>query len=247
MNHICLLIAGGIGSRMHLDIPKQFFTVNDRPVIVYTLEAFENHPSIDAIAVSCIAGWENVLKEYAEQYHITKLKHIIPGGRNGQESIRNGIFELEKHYRPDDLVLIHDGNRPLVSEAIITDNIRVAKEHGNAVTVIPCIEAMVETADGATSSGSYPRDNLKRSQTPQAFYLGDICELHRKAIKKGITDSISSCTLKIEMGETVYFSAGSEFNIKLTTPEDLKIFKAFLAAKRANGTGEAIDHGQTDL
>lgn len=234
MANIALLIAGGSGSRMHLDIPKQFLIVNERPVIVYTMEAFENHPAIDAIAVVCIAGWEQVLTEYAAQYHITKLKHIIPGGHNGQASIRNGIFELEKHYRPDDLVLIHDGNRPLVSADIISDNIRVAKEHGNAITVIPCIEAMVETTDGATSCGSYPRDNLKRSQTPQAFYLGDICELHRRAQQAGITDSVSSCTLKIEMGETVYFSAGSEINIKLTMPEDITIFKAFLAAKHSD-------------
>ena len=233
MANVALLIAGGSGNRMHQDIPKQFITVNERPVIVYTLEAFENHPAIDAIAVVCIQGWEQVLWAYAKQFNITKLKYIVPGGKNGQDSIRNGVFELEKHFDKDDLVLIHDAIRPMVSAEIISDNIRVAREFGNAITVIPCAEAMMQTEDGVVSVGSYPRDRLKRTQTPQAFKIGDICDLHRRALEAGITNSVASCTLKIEMGEQVYFSAGSEKNIKLTSVEDIDIFKALLAAKRS--------------
>ncbi len=233
MANVALLIAGGSGNRMHQDIPKQFITVNERPVIVYTLEAFENHPEIDAIAVVCIQGWEQVLWAYAKQFNIKKLKYVVPGGKNGQDSIRNGVFELEKHFDKDDIVLIHDAIRPLVSAEIISDNIRVAREYGNAITVIPCAEAMMQTEDGVVSVGSYPRDRLKRTQTPQAFHIGDICDLHRRALEAGITNSVASCTLKIEMGEQVYFSAGSEKNIKLTTVEDIDIFKALLAAKRS--------------
>ena len=234
MGNIALIIAGGSGNRMHQDIPKQFLTVNEKPVIVYTLEAFQEHPEIDAIAVVCISGWEQVLQAYAKQFNITKLQHVIPGGENGQGSIRNGVYELEKHYDPKDLVLIHDAIRPMVSAEIISDNIRVALEHGNAITVIPCAEAMMQTEDGLVSVGSYPRDRLKRTQTPQAFHIGDIAELHRQALEAGITNSVASCTLMIEMGKQVYFSAGSEKNIKLTTVEDLDIFKALLAAKRAD-------------
>lgn len=234
MANVGLLIAGGSGNRMHQDIPKQFITVNERPVIVYTLEAFENHPEIDAIAVVCIEGWEQVLWAYAKQFNISKLKYIVPGGKNGQDSIRNGVLELEKHFGADDLVLIHDAIRPMVSAEIISDNIRVARKYGNAVTVIPCAEAMMQTEDGIVSVGSYPRDRLKRTQTPQAFKIGDICDLHRRALEAGITNSVASCTLKIEMGEQVYFSAGSEKNIKLTTVEDIDIFKALLAAKRSD-------------
>ena len=234
MSNIGLIIAGGSGNRMHQDIPKQFITVNERPVIVYTLEAFESHPEIDAIAVVCIGGWEQVLWAYAKQFNITKLKHVVPGGKNGQDSIRNGILELEKHYDNDDIVLIHDAIRPMVSAEIISDNIRVALEHGNAITVIPCAEAMLQTDDGIASTGSYPRDRLKRTQTPQAFHLKQICDLHRKALEVGITNSVASCTLMIEMGEQVYFSIGSEKNIKLTTVEDIDIFKALLAAKRSD-------------
>ena len=234
MANICLIIAGGSGSRMHQDIPKQFLTVNERPVIVYTLEAFERHPQIDAIAVVCIQGWEQVLWAYAKQFNITKLQYIIPGGVNGQESIRNGVFELEKHFNPEDFVLVHDAIRPLVSEEIITDCIQVANKYGNAVTVIPCAEAMLEPEDGVVSTGSYPRDCLKRTQTPQAFRMKEICELHRRAIEKGITNSIATCTLMIELGEKVYFSKGSEKNLKLTTVEDIDIFKALLSSKRAD-------------
>lgn len=234
MLNIALIIAGGAGNRMQQDIPKQFLTVNEKPVIVYTLEAFEKHPEIDTIAVVCIEGWENVLLAYAKQFNITKLKHIIPGGKNGQDSIRNGVYELEKKYKKDDIVIIHDAIRPLVSAEIISDNIRVTREYGNAITVIPCAEAMMQTEDGVVSIGSYPRDNLKRTQTPQAFFIGDICDLHRRALEAGITNSVASCTLKIEMGEQVYFSAGSEKNLKLTTVEDIDIFKALLAAKRSD-------------
>ncbi len=234
MSNIALIIAGGSGNRMHQDIPKQFITVNERPVIVYTLEAFEKHPEIDAISVVCIDGWEQVLWAYAKQFNITKLQHVFPGGKNGQDSIRNGVFGLEKHYNADDLVLIHDAIRPMVSAEIVSDNIRVAREYGNAITVIPCAEAMLQTEDGVVSVGSYPRDRLKRTQTPQAFRIGDICDLHRRALEAGITNSVASCTLKIEMGEQVYFSTGSEKNIKLTTVEDIDIFKALLAAKRSD-------------
>lgn len=231
--NIGLIIAGGTGTRMHQSIPKQFLNVNDRPVIIYTLEAFQKHPDIDVIAVVCIKGWEEILTAYARQFNISKLKYIIPSGDNGQTSIRNGVYELERHYKPTDIVLIHDAIRPMVSQEIISDCIAKTKEFGSAITVIPCAEAMMETDDGIKAERSYPRDQLKRTQTPQGFPLGKICEAHRQALRKGITNSVASCTLMIELEESVYFSAGSEKNIKLTTVEDIDIFKALLQAQRS--------------
>ena len=228
MTTIALIIAGGVGARMQQAIPKQFMTVFDKPIIAYTMEKFEKHPSIDVIAVVCLEGWENILESYAKQYNITKLKHIIPAGKVGQESIKNGIFELAKHYPPESVVLIHDAIRPNVSKDIISECIAVTKSKGNAIVVIPCQEAMLETSDKYSSTSSYPRENLKRTQTPQGFELGKIINAHQKAKELGITNSIASCTLMIEIGEKVYFSTGSEKNIKLTTPEDIEIFKALL-------------------
>ena len=232
--NIALIIAGGVGARMHQNIPKQFLTVEERPVIVYTLEAFQKHSDIDAIAVVCVEGWENMLWAYANQFNITKLKHIVPGGKNGQDSIRNGVYELEKHYSSDDIVLIHDAIRPMVSQEIISDCIIKTRKHGCAISVIPCAEAMVITEDEESSVACYPRDQLKRTQTPQGFKIGKICDLHRRALEAGITNSVASVTLMIEMGEKVYFSAGSEKNIKLTTIEDIDIFKSLLHVKRSD-------------
>lgn len=233
MSNIALLIAGGNGKRMGQEIPKQFLNVYDKPVIIYTMEAFQRHPSIDEIAVVCLQAWQHVLEIYARQFDITKLKTIVLGGETGQDSIRNGVFALEKNHTRDDIVLIHDAIRPMVSQDIITHCIEVTKKYGNAITVIPCAEAMLMTEDQASSEGIFARDHLKRTQTPQGFHLGEICDVHREAIEKGVRNSVASCTLMIEMGRKVFFSPGSEKNVKLTTVEDLDIFKALLVSKRA--------------
>lgn len=230
--NIALIIAGGSGQRMGQDIPKQFINVNDKPIIIYTLEAFQNHPNIDAIEVVCLEGWEMILSSYCKQFNISKLENIVHGGVNGQDSIRNGIMDIAKRHSDDSLVLIHDAIRPMVSAEIISDCIRVASKNGNAITVIPCAEAMLKTDNGISSSMQVPRDNLKRTQTPQAATLGELVEAHKQALTCGITSSVATCTMFIELGKTLYFSLGSEKNIKITTTEDLEIFKALLMAKR---------------
>ena len=139
MKNIALIIAGGVGARMGQDIPKQFINVHDKPVIVYTLEAFQKHPQIDAIEVVCLDGWHDVLRAYAKQFGISKLEKVVSGGRNGQDSIRNGLYDIAERYKnDDDVVLIHDAIRPMVSADVITDNIRVCRQYGNAITVVPC-------------------------------------------------------------------------------------------------------------
>jgi 2-C-methyl-D-erythritol 4-phosphate cytidylyltransferase len=231
--NVALIIAGGVGNRMHQDIPKQFLTVNEKPVIVYTLDVFQKHPAIDEIMVVCISGWEQILWAYIRQFNLSKVIAIVPGGSCGQESIYNGLKELSKDHSPDDIVLVHDAIRPLVTEEIISDCIQKTKENGSAIAVIPCAEAMLVTETQVDSGRIFPRENLKRTQTPQGFTLGKLYDIHRKALEKGIINSVASCTLMVEMGERVYFSKGSEKNIKLTTVEDIDIFKALLLAKRA--------------
>lgn len=233
MKNIVLIIAGGVGARMGQDIPKQFINVYDKPVIVYTLEAFQKHPSIDAIEVVCLDGWHDVLWAYAKQFGIAKLENIVSGGKNGQDSIRNGLYDIaSRHNGSDDIVLVHDAIRPMVSNDIISDNIRVCRQYGNAITVVPCTAAMLKTFDSLSTEEQVPRDNLKITQTPQTFFLQDIIAAHKEALKKGITNSVASCTMYIELGRKLYMSAGSEKNLKLTTAEDIEIFKALLNAKK---------------
>lgn len=233
MKNIALIIAGGVGARMNQDIPKQFINVFNKPVIVYTLEAFQRHPEIDAIEIVCLDGWHDVVYAYAKQFGISKLENIVSGGKNGQDSIRNGLMDITKRYNnEDDIVLIHDAIRPMVSERIITDNIRVCREFGNAITVVPCTAAMLKTYDSASTTEQVPRDYLKITQTPQAFFVSDIIDAHKEALSKGITNSVASCTMYIELERKLYLSDGSEKNLKLTTTEDIDIFKALLSAKK---------------
>ena len=233
MKNIALIIAGGVGARMNQDIPKQFINVYDKPVIIYTLEAFQKHPGIDEIEVVCLDGWHDILRAYCKQFNITKLANIVSGGKNGQDSIRNGLFDIaSRHSEIDDVVLIHDAIRPMISQDIISENIRVCREYGNAITVVPCTAAMLKTYDSFSSEEQVKRDNLKASQTPQTFFLNEIVQVHKDALNVGITNSVASCTLYIEMGKKLYMTAGSEKNVKITTAEDIEIFMALLHAKK---------------
>lgn len=229
--NIAIILAGGSGQRMNQDIPKQFLNVNDKPVIIYTMEAFQRHPDIDAIGVVCLDGWHDILKAYAKQYKISKLEWVVVGGNVGQASIRNGVFEAEKRYSPDDIVLIHDAIRPLVSQEIISDCVVKCKKYGSAIAAVPCNTAVLHIDGNSSSEQIIPRNQLAMTQTPQAFRVGCIADAHRKALELGITNSVASCTLMIELGKRVYFSVGAETNIKLTTQNDLKIFKALLALR----------------
>lgn len=229
--NIALIIAGGKGQRMHQEIPKQFLNVNDKPVIIYTLEAFQSHPDIDKIGVVCVDGWHDILRAYARQYKIDKLDWVISGGDCGQASIRNGVFHAEKLYGDQDVILVHDAIRPMVSHEIISDCIVQCKKHGSAVSIVPCNTVALRRTTEQVSSEVVPRDKLALTQTPQAFPLKKLADDHRKALEMGIVNSIASCTLMVELGESVHFSIGAETNIKLTTPDDLKIFKALLALR----------------
>lgn len=227
-----LIIAGGSGKRMGQDIPKQFINIYDKPVIIYTLESFQRHPQIDAIEVVCIDGWHDILKSYAEQYGITKLKWIIPGGDTGQESIRNGVFALENKLSSDDIVIIHDGIRPLVEDFVLSDVIVKCKKYGNAVTSMPYNEQIFVIDDEISTTKYIPRETLRRVATPQAYKFGKLDQAYHEAFEKGIGIYGSSYTntMMVELGERLYFAAGSDKNIKLTTQDDLELFKGYLKA-----------------
>ena len=232
MNNIAIIIAGGSGSRMGQDIPKQFLNINDKPVIIYTLEAFQKHPEIDEIAVVCLEGWQEILWAYARQFNISKLKWVVSGGNSGQESIRNGVYHLEGKVQEDAIVIIHDGIRPLVDAEVLTDVIKTARKYGNGVTSLPYNEQIfiVNPDDPATTRQYIPRETLRRVSTPQAYRFDRLDAAYHEAFEKeiGIYGSSYTNTMMVELGETLHFAAGSDKNIKLTTRDDLEMFKGYL-------------------
>lgn len=236
--NIAIIIAGGVGNRMGQSIPKQFINVYDKPILMYTLDGFERHPMIDAIEVVCIEGWENVVWSYAKQYNITKLKWIVKGGSTGQESIRNGVFNLEDKCSKDDIVIIHDGIRPLVDATVLTDVIMKAEQFGTGVTSMPYNEQIfvVSEDDENTTTKFIPRETLRRVATPQAYNYGLVDEKYHEAFEKeiGIYGSHYTNTMMVEMGVRLHFAAGSDKNIKLTTKDDLEMFKGYLARENEN-------------
>lgn len=233
--NIALLTAGGTGNRMGQDIPKQFMTIDNKPVIIYTMESFQRHPEIDGICVICLKGWEVVLQSYANQYNISKLRWIFEGGNSNQESIYHGLTGLKAAGRPDDdIVLVQDGVRPLVSERIISDNIAVCKKYGYAVTGLTCKEAIMEQIGDTVCEISIPRERLVRTQTPHTYRLGTLLEGHRLALEKGVKNTVASCTLFSTLGiKDQHLVRGSEQNgLKLTSPEDIELFKALLHSSK---------------
>jgi 2-C-methyl-D-erythritol 4-phosphate cytidylyltransferase len=230
---VAILTAAGTGTRMGQDIPKQFMHVDNKPIIIHTMEIFQSHPGVDAIMVVTLPSWIDVLKAYANQFNITKLKWVIPGGSTGQESIKNGLMKLDEELDREDIIMVHDGNRCMVSDEIISDSLVTFKTYGSAVAAIPCVEAVFRSGDdGKSSTISIPREQLFRTQTPHTYTLEKLLWAHEEANKRNITNTAASCTLMQELGEVVHFSLGSEQNLKITTVDDMIIFKALLHTKK---------------
>lgn len=231
--NVAIVIAGGSGHRMGQDIPKQFINVYDKPILIYTLESFQRHPMIDFIEVVCIEGWESIVWAYAKQFNIDKLKWIVKGGDTGQESIRNGVYNLEGEVSDNDIIVIHDGIRPLIETSVLTDVINKASEYGNAVTSMPYNEQIfVVSEDDETTTTQYiPRETLRRVATPQAYRFDLLDEKYHEAFEKeiGIYGSSYTNTMMVELGVRLHFAAGSDKNIKLTTKDDLEMFKGYLS------------------
>lgn len=230
-----IIIAAGSGQRMKQDIPKQFINVFDKPILIYTLEAFQKHPEVEAILVVCLDGWQELLKAYARQFKIDKLRWVVPGGSSGQESIRNGVYHLKDELKDDDIVIIHDGIRPLVDEYVLSDVIVKCAQYGNGVTSLPYNEQIFLIKDEHTTTEYINRDTVRRVSTPQAYKFGKLLWGYEKAFAEGIGIHGPSYTntMMTDLGETLYFAAGSEKNLKITTSDDIELFKAFLAMKQS--------------
>jgi len=228
--NIAVIFAGGSGNRMHTKSrPKQFLEYNGKPIIIYTLELFDNHPMIDGIVVVCIESWIPFLEKMLKKFEINKVVKIVKGGTTGQESIYQGLEASEQvsSGKEDTVVLIHDGVRPLITDETITDNINTVREKGNCVTCIPATETfIVKKEDGGLEIPT--RANSLIARAPQSFFLKDIISVHRKAIDEGRNDYIDSCTMMSHYGYKMNTIIGPMENIKITTPTDYFIFKAMV-------------------
>ena len=231
--NIAVIFAGGVGKRMGSDqIPKQFLEAQGRPIIVHTLTHFQEHAAIDAIVVSCVAPWLDHMRELTARYALTKVAAIVPGGETGQLSIYNGLLAAEKlSCSPADLVLIHDGVRPLIDGELIGRSVAAAEKYGSAITCVPVIETIVRTEDREAIEQVYERAPMMVAKAPQTFRLGDILAAHRRALAEGITGAIDSCTLMASYGAKLHMIEGDFKNIKITTPIDYAMFKAILTAE----------------
>ncbi len=236
MSCVAIVLAAGQDTVRDTNVPKPFLNVFDKPVLMYTLEVFERHPMIDAIELVCLKGWEQVAAAYAKQYNISKLKWITTGGASIQETIKNGLDALKEELQSEDMVIIHDGIRPLLEESVLTDVIMVAAEKGNAVSSIPNNEQVfvVNKLNPSTTRQFIPRETIRRVTSPQAYHFGELYEAYRYAFQMqvGIDGPSYSDTLFADLGKKLFFSAGSDKNIKLNTEEDLSIFEAYLSRDR---------------
>lgn len=229
--NIAVIFAGGSGQRMHTKSrPKQFLDLNGKPIIIYTLELFDNHPMIDAIVVACIAEWIPFLEKMLRKFEINKVVKIVPGGATGQDSIYQGLCAAEAYAADKDtdpVVLIHDGVRPLIDEACITGNIRQVEQSGSCITCVRATETfVVAQADGSLDIPS--RENSLIARAPQSFRLSQIMDAHRRAIAQERHDFIDSCTLMSYYGHKLSTILGPVENIKITTPTDFFVLRAMI-------------------
>jgi 2-C-methyl-D-erythritol 4-phosphate cytidylyltransferase len=225
--NIVLLIAGGVGSRFGANIPKQFVEINNKPIIAYTLETFQKAIEIDQIVVVSVAGWEDYIERLKNNFAITKLMHIITGGDSRFESIYKGLISLADIANESDLVLIHDAVRPCVTTNQINSSLRVAKIQGAALAVASCYDTMFVSRDGIIIDKVFPREELFKGQTPESIQYGIAYSAYREADQKGLyIDSPTSLLLKLNI--PVGLSLGSQENLKITTMEDIALFKTII-------------------
>lgn len=232
--NFAVIFAGGVGKRMSgSQIPKQFLEAQGKPIIIHTLEYFQRCDAIDHVVVSCVNGWLEHMRTLVAQYGLTKVIAVVPGGETGQLSIYNGLAEIEKHsHTPEnDIVLIHDGVRPLIDEDILRRNVETARQFGSCITCVKVIETIVQSHDRSSVEQVYDRDSMLIAKAPQTFRLADILAVHQRALSDGITNSIDSCTLMSSYGYPLHMILGDYKNIKITTPIDYAMFKAILEAK----------------
>lgn len=230
--NIAVIFAGGSGQRMNTrSKPKQFLDVHGKPVIIYTLEIFQEHKYIDGIILICIESWIEYAKKLINKYNLTKVLDVIPGGKSGQESIFLGLKTAYEKYDKESIVLIHDGVRPLINDEVITNCLDCVKQNGNAITIAPAIETIFRKNEDGTVGDIFKRSDCELAKAPQCFYLKDIYNAHIQSQKDNKYDFIDSASMMQYYGHKLYTVEGPAENIKITTPSDFYIFRAIMDAR----------------
>ena len=233
MRVYALIFAGGVGRRMHSSgIPKQFLSVYGKPIIIYTLLHFQKHKKVDSIVLVCVQSHLDLMRELITEYKIDKIVKIVHGGETGQDSIRCGLQAIQNLGADDkDIVLIHDGVRPLITEDLITQNINCVKKYGSSISATPASETFCLVDNEKSTIGNIlPRDKCMIAKAPQSFLVGDICRAHAWAKENNIKDAIDSADLMKRFGHDLHFVACSSKNIKITRPIDFYILKGIMNA-----------------
>jgi len=235
MNY-AVIFAGGVGKRMNTkDRPKQFLEVNGKPILVHTVEHFERHPEIDGICVVCLEEWIDYCKALFCRFNIKKVRWIVSGGETAIKSQYNGLRAIcsSIDVTADDIVLIHDGVRPLINFDVISNCINGVREFGSAIVVAPAIETIaIENSEGYISR-VIPRSDCVLARAPQCFYLENIWSAHVEARRNNDDSYIDSVSLMLAYGHRVHTVLGPMENIKVTTPSDYYICSGLLDAKKA--------------
>lgn len=225
MKTTAILTAGGTGSRMQNNIPKQFLTVNNIPVIIYTLQQFQNNKNIDDIIIACLKEWQPVLRAYTQEFNISKVSSIIEGGETGIDSIVNCFNGIDTN--ENGLVIIHDGNRPLVTDDIINQNLEAASVDGATSTYIDIHDGVVRVDSMLNALPTdIKRQDIKSTQTPHAFKYNTLKEIIERIDDKNKYISLADAALKFDYKVTLV--KGSETNFKITTQNDLAIFESII-------------------
>lgn len=235
-----IILAGGTGSRVGADRPKQFVEVLGKPILAYTIDIFQNNPQIDAIEVVCNIKWKDYLMDMISKYHLSKVKWVADGGETFQNSVMNGIENLKGKISLEDYVLVQYGAAPFTSDRIVNDVIRVMKEKGSAVSATPCYQLMGSNDDNATSKTWVDRDKIIQIACPQGFEFGYLLNIYTRAQQKGLLNSIEPHTtsLMYALGDTLYQAYGDQTNIKITTKEDLDIFEGYILLRQKRKINE---------
>ena len=236
MTNIAIIFAGGVGQRLsngENSVPKQFLKINDKPIIIHTLELFQNHGLIDKIYIAIHPDYYSYMQELVKHYYITKAVGIVKGGATGQDSIYNALKLAQMENDENSIVLIHDGVRPNITSEVITENINCALKNGNAITCTSCFETILVSENGINPEHVPYRKHTYAAQAPQSFRLGEIVEAHETTRKTNpdYTDIVDSCTLFKTLNKPTYMIKGNRGNIKITTIEDLYILRALIRYK----------------